>query len=313
MKALKQKKSLMLQKKINYQLNFVFFIGIMFLLSACNRPAGILSERKMTTVLVNMHKTEATLTEKGIYYGAYSKKAPYFNNVFKRNGITQAQFDSTLVWYTKNPQQFENLYDEVIKQLTILQKDVDNNKFHPIDYANLDKIRVNVWNKATNYQFTKDSTRTKLDFEIKQPDFLYRDVFELKLTLKISKVDSCKKQGIETRINYYNGTSDYSYTTVKNDGLTRKFTIRIPAHRMLKIKSVSGKLLASSAYKGVFGVTLDSIQLFREFRSLQQDSLKRLVQEADSTHYVGAPNYDYLMTPRSPVHTFRKSRILKPL
>ena len=303
----------MLQRKTNLHFHLVFFIAIMLVLSACGRPKNVLSESKMTTLLVDIHKTEATLTEKGLYYGPYSKKAPYYNNVFKRNGVTQAQFDSSLVWYTKNPQKFENMYDEVIKQLTVLQKDVDDNKFHPIDWASIGIIRPDIWNKPTHHKFTKDSTRTKLDFEIKQADLLYRDVYELKLLLKISREDSCKKQRIEMRINYYNGTSDHTYTLVKNDGLTRRFTLRMPAYRKLKIKSVSGCLLGSSAYKGVFHASLDSIKLIREFNSLQMDSLKRLVQEADSTHYKGAPNYDYLMAPRPSGHTFRKSRILKPL
>lgn len=303
----------MLPRITNNFFRLFFVIGIMLVLSACSRPKGVLSESKMTKVLVDMHKTEATLTEKNLYYGPYSKKAPYYNNIFKRNGITQAQFDSSLVWYTKNPQKFENMYDEVIKQLTVLQKDVDENKFHPIDYANLDKIRIEIWNKPTHHKFTKDSTRTKLDFEIKQSDFLYRDVYELKLLIKIPKEDSCKKQRIELRLNYYNGTSDHTFHLVKNDGITRRFTFRMPAYKKLKIKSVSGQLLASSAYKGIFHATIDSIRLIREFHSLQQDSLKRLVQEADPSHYVGAPNYDYLMAPPPTGHSFRKSRILKPL
>ena len=303
----------MFQPILNNHYRLVFVFGIILILSACIRPKGVLSESKMTSVLVDMHKTEATLTEKGLYYGPYSKKAPYFNDVFKRNGVTQAQFDSTLVWYTKNPQKFENMYDEVIKRLTVLQKDVDSNKYHPIDYENIDKVRIDIWNKVTHHKFSKDSTRTKLDFEIKQADLLYRDVYELKLLLKIPKEDSCKKQRIELRLNYYNGTSDHTFKLVHNDGITRRFTFRMPAYKKLKIKSISGQLLASSAYKGVFRATIDSIQLIREFKSLQQDSLKRLVQEADSTHYAGAPNYDNLMAPRPSGHSFRKSRILKPL
>lgn len=301
------------------KLNTVFRTCIGMLLvalifTACIRPNGVLSQSEMTDVLVDMHKTDALLAEKNIAYGQYSRKAPYYNYIFKKHGITKAEFDSSLVWYTKNPQKFENMYDDVIKKLTALQKDVDDNKFHPIDYANLGKIRTDIWTKATRHAFTKDSARTKLDFEIKQADLLYRDVYELKLLLKIAKEDSCKKQRIELRINYYNGTSDHSFVTVQNDGLTRRFTIRMPAYKKLKIKSVSGSLLASSAYRGKFNARLDSIRLIREFNSMHSDSLRRLVQEADTTHYVGAPNYDYLMEHRqSPGRTFRKSRIVRPL
>ncbi len=303
----------MFQRTTNTSIQLTFLFGIMLILSACDRPKLVLSDSKMTSVLVDMHKTEATLSEKGLYYGPYSKKAPYFNNVFKRNGITQAQFDSSLVWYTKNPHKFENVYDEVIKQLSDLQIAVDKNKFHPIDYANIGKERLDIWNKPTHHKFSKDSVRTKVDFEIKSDNLLYGDVYELKLRLKIPTEDSCRKQRIELRINYYNGKAYHTFKLVKNDGIMRRFTFRMPAYQKLKIKSVSGQLLASSAYKGIFHATLDSIRLIREFNRLQQDSLKRLVQESDTIHYPGAPNYDYLMTARPSGHSFKKSRILKPL
>ncbi len=313
MKVLKQKKKMKLLSNFKPLHLLLFGVVAALILSGCFRPKGVLSRDKMTDVLVDMHKTDALLAEKNIAYGQYSKKAQYYNYIFKKHGITKAEFDSTLVWYTKNPIKFENMYEDVLKKLTVLQKDVDDNKFHPIDYANIGKIRSNIWLKPTHHKFTKDSVRTKLDFEIKQADFLYRDVYELKLMLKIPKEDSCKKQRIEMRINYYNGTSDHTYTLVKNDGLTRRFTLRMPAYRKLKVKSISGCLLGSSAYKGVFHSTLDSIKLIREFNSLQIDSLRRLVQEADTTHYVGAPSFDYLLAPQPAVHSFRKSRILKPL
>jgi len=299
----------------NHNLLRLLLCGLVavLVLTGCFRPKGVLSQGTMTDVLVDMHKTDAILAENNTAYGQYSKKAPYYNYIFKKHGITKAEFDSTLVWYTKNPQKFENMYDDVIKRLTALQKEVDDNKFHPIDYANLGKIRADIWVKPTHHKFTKDSARTKLDFEIKRADLLYKDVYELKMLLKIAKEDSCKKQRIELRINYYNGTSDHTYTLLRNDGLTRRFTLRMPAYRKLKIKSVSGYLLGSSAFKGKFNATLDSIRFIREFNSLYTDSLRRLVQEADTTHYAGAPNYDYLMSPRPSGQTFRKSRILKPL
>jgi hypothetical protein len=266
----------------------------------------------MTNVLVEMHKTDAALAEKGIVYGRYSNKAPYYKFIFKKFEINQAQFDSSLVWYTKNPQRFENVYDDVFTQLTKLQKDVDQNKFHPIDYEELGKMRLDLWNKGRKYTFTKDSARTKLDFEIKYNEFLYRDVYVLKMLLKISKEDSCKNSRIEFQINYFNGKSDHKYVKVYNDGITRRYTFRMPAYRKLKIKSVSGQLLASSAYKGVFHTTIDSISLVREFKPMYMDSLRKIVQKADPTLYKGALKFEF-PTVKKPMNTFKKSRLIKPV
>lgn len=302
----------MLRRKIKIISQFVFCLGFILLLSACSRPNGVLNSKKMTSILVKMHKTDAALAEKGFVLGRYSNKAPYYNFILKKYGITEAQFDSSLVWYTKNPQRFENVYDDVLAQLTNLQKDVDENKFHPIDYEELGKQRMDLWNKGKKYTFTKDSVRTKLDFEIKNDYLLYGDVYVLKMLLYVAPQDSCKNRHIELKINYYNGKSDYKYEKIYNDGITRRYTFRLKTFRPLKIKSITGKLLGSSAYKGIFHTTLDSISLTREFKPMHIDSLRKIVQKADPRLYKGALKFEFPKELK-PTNTFRKSRIIKPV
>jgi len=296
---------------IKIRASIFILLGFMLLLSACSQPKGVLSQGTMADVLVEMHKADAVMAERNLVYVRYSMKAPYYNYILKKHGVTQAQFDSSLVYYTKNPQQFENIYAKVIDQLTKLQTDVNAYKFHPNDIHEIGKMRIDLWNKNRKFVFNKDSARTKLDFEILNNDFLYKDMYVLKFLLKISTDDSCTNQRIELRLNYFNGKSDHTFKPVYNDGVTRRYTFRMPAFRKLKIKSISGQLLASSKYKGVFNATLDSISLIREFKPQFTDSLRRIVQKADSTTYPGAMPYVF---PSGNMNGgFRKSRIIRPL
>jgi hypothetical protein len=43
--------------------------------------------------------------------------ARYYKNVLDKHGITQAEFDSSLVWFTDNPQIFNKIYPKVIERL----------------------------------------------------------------------------------------------------------------------------------------------------------------------------------------------------
>lgn len=302
---------MMFQRTNKIILRLILFAGFILLLSACDgRPRGVLSKSKMANVLVEMHKTDAALAEKGLIIGRYSNKAPYYKFILKKYDITQAQFDSSLVWYTKNPQRFENVYDDVLAQLTKIQKDVNENKYHPIDYEELGKQRMELWNKGKKYTFTKDSVRTKLDFEIKNEYLLYRDVYVLKMLLYAARQDSCKNRHIELRINYFNGKSDYKIEKIHNDGITRRYTFRMKAFRPLKIKSITGQLLGCSAYKGTFKTTIDSISLVREFKPMYMDSLRRIVQDEDPKLYKGALKFEF---PTKPTNSFRKGRLVKPL
>ena len=81
------------------------------------RPKGILHSWEMRKVLVDLHKTDATLQVAGKQFGDGEEKAMYYAVVLDRHGITQAQFDSSLVWYTAHPQLFDKIYPKVLADL----------------------------------------------------------------------------------------------------------------------------------------------------------------------------------------------------
>ena len=201
-------------------------------------------------------------------------------NYLKYN-ITKANFDSSLVWYTKKPQEFNNIYNKVLINLSLQEKEVKSGKYHFIDSVELAKVKSELWRRRNKYELTKDSTRTKLDFEVVDPSLLYGDVYILRLLLRIAPEDSCTKQHISVRLNYQNGKVDSAFALAHHDSLLRRYTIKLPATRKLKIKSISGELLGSKAYKGKLHATVDSISLIRKFNPVHQDSLRKLVQKLE--------------------------------
>lgn len=82
------------------------------------RPHDILSRRQMQAVLIDLHKTEAVMQVSGYSTFAYAdvESKAYYITLQKHN-LTQAQFDSSLVWYTKHPQLFDKIYPKIITQL----------------------------------------------------------------------------------------------------------------------------------------------------------------------------------------------------
>ncbi len=94
-------------------------IGLLFagLLVGC-RPKGILHSWEMRAVIVDLHKTDALLQECGLQYGHTEEVNIYYAQVLEKHGVTQAEFDSSLVWYTAHPQLFDKIYPKVVAQLT---------------------------------------------------------------------------------------------------------------------------------------------------------------------------------------------------
>ncbi len=102
--------------------SFLFlFVLCLAVLTGC-RPRGILSSRQMRSVLYDLHRTDAILQAAGYNYGHDEDVAKYYQAVMDKHGVTQAQFDSSLVWYTNNPQLFDKIYPPVVKEL---EKDRD--------------------------------------------------------------------------------------------------------------------------------------------------------------------------------------------
>ena len=103
-------------KRLNTYILVLILGSLFFILSGC-RPKGILHSGEMREVLVDLHKTDAILQVAGMQFGQGEEKAMYYAVVLDRHGITQAQFDSSLVWYTAHPQLFDKIYPKVLADL----------------------------------------------------------------------------------------------------------------------------------------------------------------------------------------------------
>ena len=67
--------------------------------------------------MVDLHKTDGLLQTVGLRVMTNEEKDIYYAMVLEQHGITQAQFDSSLVWYTAHPKLFDKIYPKVQKQL----------------------------------------------------------------------------------------------------------------------------------------------------------------------------------------------------
>ena len=90
--------------------------SLLCLATGC-RPRGILHSWEMRSLLVDLHKTDAILQVAGVSHNSTEVKAIYYAQVLEKHGVTQAEFDSSLVWYTDHPQLFDKIYPRVLKDL----------------------------------------------------------------------------------------------------------------------------------------------------------------------------------------------------
>lgn len=85
-------------------------------------PDYIVAEDKLVPLLVDIHLTDAMLTkEKRPHKEKLESAVKTYPSVLLKHDIDRAIFDSTIRFYVKNPERFAKIYDEVLRELSILE------------------------------------------------------------------------------------------------------------------------------------------------------------------------------------------------
>ena len=104
--------------------------GLLILLlvgfTGCSRKKVPLDEKKFTALLIDLHRTDGTLSvARGLSGLNELKNYAYYNDLFRKYGITRAEFDSCMYYYSANTELFSKMYDVVIDSLNRQMTAVD--------------------------------------------------------------------------------------------------------------------------------------------------------------------------------------------
>lgn len=100
----------------------VVVLGVVCALASC-RPKGVLSSGQMEDLFVDLHRAEGIIYVRGYKNGHDSIVTLTYDSVLAAHGVTRAQLDSSLVWYTDNPMLFNKIYPHVLARLEALQEE----------------------------------------------------------------------------------------------------------------------------------------------------------------------------------------------
>ncbi len=101
----------------------VIFSFIIFV--ACTRstvevdPTGILDKSKFIDVLKDKALAEAALNVNAKNVGGEKYDSVYNFNIYGEHGVTKAQFDSTMKFYSARPAELKELMDSVLQSLNL--------------------------------------------------------------------------------------------------------------------------------------------------------------------------------------------------
>lgn len=108
------------------RLTILLPVLLVLLFASCDRtPHGVLSENEMADLIVDLQLAEAYIENNVSQFGDDSSKMVIKQSVFHKHGITQQEYDSSLVWYAHNMENYVKAHDKAVAKLQARQAKLD--------------------------------------------------------------------------------------------------------------------------------------------------------------------------------------------
>jgi hypothetical protein len=147
----------------------IFGIITLFCIAAsCSRvPKNIISEKKMRIVLYDMQIAEAIVETNNEFYVTSDKRQDVYDAVFAKHNISQADYDSSLVWYGMHMDLYMSIHNLVLKDVNVKIADLGDIKPNPLSGEMSAKDSIDIWIYNRSFTFKPERIFNTLAFDIK--------------------------------------------------------------------------------------------------------------------------------------------------
>lgn len=161
------------KKKMRSKDVLIFIVFLLVVSCKNKRPTGILSPSKLEDVLYDYHiaRSIAGLNGDSIEF----RRMEYTEAVFHRYGISRAEFDSSMLWYSRHTNELYKVYQNIDKRLNKEASLLGIQTNNATSYSQLsDKgDTANVWKGRDFYCLTTKDANNLLSFNIKADTSYY--------------------------------------------------------------------------------------------------------------------------------------------
>lgn len=295
--------------KINFRMRLSLIAILLILVVGCQvkRPDDLISESKLEKLLYDYHLAKAM--GETLPYDQKYKQAVYLDAVFKKYGTTEAEFDSSMVWYARNTEVLAKVYERLNKRMKAQQDGINHlvalRDHKPKTFLPGDSIEV--WSMQRLVRLTGADMNRSYAFVIPaDSNFKDRDTLIWKANYHFLQASSDSKNRaiMNLQISYQNDSVAHLTRRIVRPGMTE---ITLFADTFGAIKEVRGFIYFDKPdRKSTATLLVDRLSLMRyhcqdslsfaardsvnKVKALKADSLKRKqgVQTIDTVHKQGA-------------------------
>lgn len=227
--------------------------GIALLSASCvQRPEGIASDSKMASVLADIELAEAWLQASGSSFSDSQRRA-LEEYIISKHGMTRAEFDSTMVWYARNPDVYYDLCELSEKELVKKRRKIEGRSV--VDLESSD-----IWPYSDMAMFSPLQESDGMIFSVPVAQTAKGDQLRFKMRFS-TPADGEALFGVQ----YVDGLAEFISKSISN------------AHRL----DLTLRTDTSRQVERVFGsLSIDGLK-----RTIWADSIRITVIPFDSTQY----------------------------
>ena len=262
-------------------LYMVIALGV---LSACGKkiPDDIIQPDAMQDLLYDYHLA-STMSSSLPYTESYQKDA-YFDYVFQKHHVTEAEFDSSMVWYTRHAEELATIYRSLQERLEREEKQMKGQvakRDNQIDVS-MSGDTVDVWQDRTLYWLSTSSLTNKVVFDLKtDTTFKPQDAMELQADFHFIPSKATSGKAVMALNFYFDNDSVQGLTRIVTRPGKQRLYLRPDS--AFTIQSVSGFIYYSNNEHPDASLLVDDIRLTRYHNhEMPQEPVDTLKQERDT-------------------------------
>lgn len=215
-------------------------VCLVMMLYACKPgvPKGVLSESKMERVLHDYHMAQSMAERETDNFE--QKRYLYIQKVFEKHKITEAQFDSSMVWYSSHATYLQDIYKRLSERLDEEAKALGMNTGDKDLFANLSNQgdTANIWSEKDFYVLKSTPVDNKMTFTIKaDTSFRFRDQILWRFNSFFVYSEGMREAYAALMIRYENDSVESSLLRISVD---QNIELKLTVDSILKIKEISG-------------------------------------------------------------------------
>lgn len=234
------------------------------LITACHsRPKDIIPPEKMEDLLVDVHTSEGLMEIEYDLFRTPGRKEAARKAVLDKYGVSQDQFDTSLVWYGRHLEEYIRIYDRVIERLKTqdeaLRAQIEADEMQTLTRPG---DTVDIWKREKYFVLQPDLLQGILTFNIAVDDnFRVHDKFVLRMNVMAFPRYAASPLQTFLGVEHINDSIRYVTGEINKNGWA-EFTVS--SDSVVPVRQVFGNIvLTPSPGRPSQDVYLDPVELIR--------------------------------------------------